>query len=238
MSIKKRLALGAGAVASVGAAATLIAGVTFGLFSATETGATNSFTAGTVTVGLDSPASVTCTITNMVPGDSSTTAPIGNAADPTCTYNVKYTGSAKAWLGVDVAVANGGTTLYDGSNTGLQLFLKDAANTYLTSTATNTAVPSGSGTTYKAQTTGTATSLPAAGISNLLVDSTAGGSSTGTVSHLNVDYALPLGSGNGYQAGSVTVTLTFHAVQAGNNPVPGTCSSSWQCGAGGGFLWS
>ena len=53
MSIKKRLALGAAAVATVGAAATLVAGVTFGLFSATRQRPTQTaaFQAGTVTLG-------------------------------------------------------------------------------------------------------------------------------------------------------------------------------------------
>src|SRR5580692_11650170 len=154
---KKRLAIIVGSVATVGAAATLAGGITFGLFSASGASGANTFTGGTVTVGTGTPTSVTCTITNMVPGDSSAGAPVGSKGDTTCTYNVKYTGSASAWLAVDVAVSNGSTSLYDGTATGLQMYLKDASPvTYLTSTAPT------AGTTFKNQ-AGTATSLPVTG---------------------------------------------------------------------------
>ncbi len=227
---KKRVALAAGVAASIGAIAALASGTTFGLYSATETGAGNSFTSGTVSVGTGTPTSVTCTITNMVPGDSSAGAAIGSKADTTCTYNVKYTGSAPAWLAVDVAVSNGTPTLYDSTATGLQLYLKDASSTYLTSTAPT------AGTTYKTA-AGTATTLPAAGITDLLVSTTA--ATTNTAASFSLDYALPIASGNTYQSGSATVTLTFHAVQSGNNPLPATCTTAGtQCLPGSGFVWS
>ena len=227
---KKRVALAAGVAASIGAIAALASGTTFGLYSATETGAGNSFTSGTVSVGTGTPTSVTCTITSMVPGDSSAGAAIGSKADTTCTYNVKYTGSAPAWLAVDVAVSNGSPTLYDGTATGLQLYLKDASSTYLTSTAPT------AGTTYKTA-AGTATTLPAAGITDLLVSTTA--ATTDTAASFSLDYALPIASGNTYQSGSATVTLTFHAVQSGNNPLPATCTTAGtQCLPGSGFVWS
>jgi hypothetical protein len=224
MSTKKRLALGAGAVTTVGAVATLVAGFTFGLFSGTESSGANTFTAGTVSVGAGTPTSVTCTITNMVPGDSSSGASAGSKSDSTCTYNVKYTGSASAYLAVDVAVSNGGTALYDGSATGLQLFLADGSSTsYL------------SGTSYKQQ-GGASAALPAGATPNLLVSTTP--ASTGTAVNFSLDYAMPAAAGNSYQSGSATVTLTFHAVQAGNNPVPGGCAAGQQCNAGSGFAWS
>jgi hypothetical protein len=224
MSTKKRLALGAGAVTTVGAVATLVAGFTFGLFSATGSSGANTFTAGTVSVGAGAPASVTCTISNMVPGDSSAGASAGSKSYSTCTYNVKYTGSANAYLAVDVAVGNGGSALYDGSATGLQLYLADGSSTsYL------------SGTSYKQQ-GGASAALPAATTSNLLVSSTP--ATTGTAVNFSLDYALPATAGNPYQGGSATVTLTFHAVQAGNNPVPGGCAAGQQCNAGSGFAWS
>jgi hypothetical protein len=34
------------------------------------------------------------------------------------------------------------------------------------------------------------------------------------------------------------VTLTFRAVQAGNNPLPGTCAAGQQCNPSGTFTWS
>jgi len=227
---KKRVALALGVAASIGAVAALASGTTFGLYSGSEASGGNSFTSGTVTVGTGTPTSVTCTITNMVPGDSSAGAAIGSKADTTCTYNVKYTGSASAWLAVDVAVSNGSTALYDGTATGLQLYLKDGSSTYLTSTAPT------AGTTYKTA-GGTATSLPAAGITDLLVSTTA--ATTNTAVSFSLDYALPIASGNPYQGGSATVTLTFHAVQSGNNPLPATCTTAGtQCLPGSGFVWS
>jgi hypothetical protein len=231
MSVKKRrLVIIGAAAATIGAAATLAGGITFGLFSASGSGGANTFTGGTVSVGAGTPVSVVCTITNIVPGDSSTGAPIGAKAATPCTYNMKYTGSATAWLGVDVAVSNGSTALYDGTATGLQLYLKDATpSTYITSTAPT------AGTTFVAQ-GGTATSLPVGTTSNLLVSTTP--TATNTAVSFSLNYAVPIATGNVYQGGSATVTLTFHAVQAGNNPLPGACVAGQQCNATSTFLWS
>jgi len=226
---KKQLAIIAGSIATVGAAATLAGGITFGLFSASGASGANTFTGGTVTVAAGTPASVTCTITNMVPGDSSVGAPIGSKADTACTYNMKYTGSATAYLAVDVAVANTGTALYDGTNTGLQLYLKDGTSTYLTSTAPT------AGTTFTAQ-GGTATSLPVGTTADLLVSPTP--AATNATVSFTLNYAVPILSGNTYQGGSSTVTLTFHAVQAGNNPVTGACLAGQQCLPTSTFIWS
>jgi hypothetical protein len=231
MSVKKRrLVIIGAAAATIGAAATLAGGITFGLFSASGSGGANTFTGGTVSVGAGTPVSVVCTITNMVPGDSSTGAPIGAKAATPCTYNMKYTGTATAWLAVDVAVSNGTPALYDGTATGLQLYLKDATpSTYITSTAPT------AGTTFVAQ-GGTATSLPAGTTSNLLVSTTP--TATNTAVSFSLNYAVPIATGNAYQGGSATVTLTFHAVQAGNNPLPGACVAGQQCNATTTFLWS
>ena len=227
---KKRLAIIVGSVATAGAAATLAGGVTFGLFSASGAGGANTFTGGTVTVGTGTPASVVCTITNMVPGDSSAGAPIGGKADTACTYNMKYTGSATAYLAVDVAVSNGTIPLYDGTATGLQLYLKDGTpTTYLTSTAPT------AGTTFTAQ-GGTSASLPIGTTANLLVSTTP--AATNTAVSFTLNYAVPIATGNTYQGGSATVTLTFHAVQAANNPVTGACLAGQQCNATTTFLWS
>jgi hypothetical protein len=228
-AVKKRLALAAAIVATLAAVATLVGGVSFGLFSSNGTSGANTFTAGTVTVGPGSPSSVTCTIPSMVPGDSSAGAPIGSKADTTCTYNMKYTGSASAWLGVDVTVTNGSTALYDGTATGLQLYLKAGSTTFLTSTAPT------AGTTYTAQ-GGTSTSLSAGTTTNLLVSTTA--ATTNTAVSFTLDYALPIATGNTYQGGSATVTLTFHAVQSADNPLPSACAAGQQCNPGSSFVWS
>ena len=227
---KKRLAIIVGSVATVGAAATLAGGVTFGLFSASGASGANTFTGGTVTVGTNTPISVVCTLAAMVPGDSSAGAPVGSKADTACTYNMKYTGTATAWLAVDVAVSNGTPVLYDGTAFGLQLYLKDGTpTTYLTSTAPT------AGTTFTAQ-GGTATSLPTGTTANLLVSTIP--ATTGTAVSFTLNYAVPIATGNAYQGGSATVTLTFHAVQAGNNPLPGACVAGQQCNATTTFLWS
>ncbi len=238
---KKRVALRGSLIASIGVVAIIAAGMTLGLVgtsrastgnSITGNGITgNSITGGAVTVGAGAPASVTCTIANLVPGDSSAGAPIGSKADASCTYNVEYTGSASAWLAVDVAVANGSTALYDGTATGLQLYLNDATSTsYLASAAP------ADGTTYKTA-AGAAASLPATGIQDLLVTTTA--ATTGTSASFTLDYALPIASGNIYQGGSARVTLTFHAVMSGDNPLPAACTTAGQqCLAGSGFAWS
>jgi hypothetical protein len=227
---KKRLAIIVGSVATVGAAATLAGGVTFGLFSASGASGANTFTGGTVSIGTNTPISVVCTLAGMVPGDSSAGAPVGSKADTACTYNMKYTGTATAWLAVDVAVSNGTPVLYDGTATGLQLYLKDGTpTTYLTSTAPT------AGTTFTAQ-GGTATSLPTGTTANLLVSTIP--ATTGTAVSFTLNYAVPIATGNAYQGGSATVTLTFHAVQAGNNPLPGACVAGQQCNPTTTFLWS
>jgi hypothetical protein len=230
MSGKKRLVIIGAAAATVGAAATLAGGITFGLFSASGSSGANTFTGGTVSVGAGTPASVTCSITNMVPGDSSSGAPIGGHADTACTYNVKYTGSASAWLAVDVAVSNGSVPLYDGTATGLQFYLKDGVpTTYLTSTAPT------AGTTY-AKEAGASGSLPIGTTANLLVSTTP--ATTDTAVSYTLNYAVPIATGNTYQGGSATVTLTFHAVQAANNPLPGDCAAGQQCNPSSTFVWS
>lgn len=229
-SVKKRVALRGSLIASIGVVAIIVVGMTLGLYGTSQASTGSGFSGGTVTVGTGAPASVTCTIANIMPGDSSAGAPIGSKADSACTYNVKYTGSASAWLAVDVTITNGSTALYDGTATGLQLYLNDANSTYLTSTAP------ASGTTFKTA-AGTATSLPATGIQDLLVSATAAAANTAV--GFTLDYALPIASGNIYQGGSATVTLTFHAVLAGTNSLPSTCTSAGsQCLAGDGFAWS
>jgi len=62
--------------------------------------------------------------------------------------------------------------------------------------------------------------------------------STGTAVNFSLDYALAAAAGNGYQGGSTTVTLTFHAVQSGNNALPSGCAAGQQCNSGSGFAWS
>jgi hypothetical protein len=222
---KRRLAFAAGAITILASAATLTGGVTFGLFSATESSGSNSLTSGTVTVGTGSPSSVTCNVSNMVPGDSSSGYGSGSGADTECTYNVKYTGSVSAYLGVDIGISNGSPALFDATSTGLQLLIKDGSpNTYAT------------GVDYYNQ-SNTATALPTSGISDLLVSTTP--ATTNTAVSFTIDYLLPTTAGNSYQGASTAITLTFHAVQSSNNAVPSGChGGGQQCVASGSFAWS
>src|ERR1043165_9027422 len=92
MKGKKRLFLAAGTIASVGAVIALAVGVTFGLFSATQSSGPDNFAAGTVT--MTQPLIDNCGIDHSVPGDSGT-----------CTITATYDGSEPANLGIDVSVA-------------------------------------------------------------------------------------------------------------------------------------
>jgi hypothetical protein len=218
--------------------AAVIAGVTLARMSTSENGVANSFTAETLSVTTGSPASVTCTTTGLLPGVSSADALIGTNTAPTCTFDVKYTGGVSAYLGVDMAVSNGPTALFSsGSSSGLQLYLTDASSTtYVTSNASNTG---GTGDTTYTGEGGAPAALPTAGISDLLVSRTA--ATNGTTVNFSLDYALPQDSANTFQGGSVTIVLTFHAVQSANNTLPADCAAGRQCNAGGDgstFAWS
>jgi len=216
MNIKKRLLLGAGVLGTVGAVATLAAGVTFGLFSAT-TGPTTASTFAAGTVSLTSDATGHCTVSKMVPGDATagwvaenTTGAVNTdntASEVACTLAVTYTGSAKAYLGVDLAITgtgNGGNGLYDSTPTGLQFYIHDT-----------------SGATYANGDPFVAVG-GSASASNLLVSTTP--FATGGIDTITVDYFLPNGAGNSYQSATSSLTMTVHAVQSSHNPEGGTVS--------------
>lgn len=210
----RKVFTGLGIAAALAAAGALVMGTTSALYSATETSATNTFNSGTVTVGLGS-TSTTCAITNMVPGDSSSGYGSGSQALSQCNYKVKYTGSATAWLAVDVAVNAGATPLYTATSDGLQVLVKTTGGTTLMNN-----------TTYK-NPAGTDTTLSAGSVaSNLLIS--ASPAATDDAFQFNIDYLLPLLSPNSTQGGSASVTLTFHAVQSGNQPLL-ACVAGRQC---------
>jgi hypothetical protein len=234
--------------------ATLATGVTFGLFSASVTSGPNEFSSGSVTLG--TPTQVTCHISGMLPGQSSTNAPIGSNADETCTYDVTYTGTTDAYLAVDVSVYNPSTTapnLYDGSDSGLQLYLADTTNDVTYVTGDTVAAPT-KGTTFLADTgttpvqttlplnTPPTTGPPPVYDSTADLLSTADPVASGATVQLNLDYAIPTGSG-AFNGGDADVVLTIHAVQDTSSNVL-ACSNittptvGAQCLAGGAFAWS
>lgn len=211
------------ALATVASVASLTIGATLALFSASETSSTNTFSSGTVSVGLGA-ASTTCNIVELMPGDSSTqysSGPVVNSVQVNgsqnklrCTYNVKYTGSADAYLAVDFALSNGATSLYTGTGSGLQVVLKDASRTYIDNTSYTTI--GGTSATVAAGTP----------VTNLLINDTP--VSTNTLVSFTIDYSLPIDAPNALQAGSTSVVLTFHAVQAVNQSL-GSCVAGRQC---------
>ena len=210
-----RFASSLGSVALAFAAVSALAvGATMALFSATQTSGSNTFAAGTVSVGLGS-TSTTCTVTNMMPGDSSANYDSGSASLTPCDYRVKYTGSGAAWLAVDVAVTAGSPALYTATSSGLQLKI-----------GVNGGASMVSGTTFKTQAGANTTLTAGSPVTNLLVSSVP--ATTDDLVNFDIDYLLPLLAPNSLQGGTATVTLTFHAVQSSNQPIGG-CVAGRQC---------
>lgn len=213
VSTKRRLVFGAGALTTVAAAATLVAGVTFGFFSASATSGDNSFSSGTV--ALNSPATTTCTVTNIVPGDSSagfSPKPIGQTDPPsaTCTFTVTNNSSVATYLGVYLVVS--GTGLYDQTPSGLNYQIGDGTTSFTTGGSLND--------------NGGAANDP------LLLSTTADAANSGAVHTISVDWALPIGVGNSYATLGSTLTITIQAVQAANNGSTAGCTAGIQCTAG------
>ena len=209
----------AAVAAAVAAAGTLTLGGTWALFGATESSADNTFSAGTVEVGTVA-GSTTCTVSTLMPGDSSTNYGSGSASLTPCSYKVKYTGSASAWLAVDIAIGSGSPSLFTGTSTGLQLVVKNGSTTLL------------NGTTYKTITGTDTTATTSAAVANLLLSTTP--AATDDELQFDVNYLLPLLAPNALQGGSASITLTFHAVQSSNQPI-GSCVVGRQCNT---IVWS
>ena len=195
-------------------------GVTSALFSDTQTSIANTFEAGSVEVGLGSTSRV-CSVTDMLPGDSSANYGSGSQSLLPCIYDVTYTGTSSAWLAVDIAVTGGPPALYTGSGSGLQLKLDaDGSTSFVTGTSYTTV--SGSASNISSGAT----------ISNLLVSATPATQNSSVIFNLN--YLLPTLAPNSLQGGAASVTLTFHAVQSANQPI-GSCVAGRQCNS---ITWS
>jgi predicted ribosomally synthesized peptide with SipW-like signal peptide len=205
MSIKKRLYLGAGALATVGAVGTLVAGTTFGLFSAQQVSGNHTFTAGTVTLG--SPVVGTCTVSNIVPGDSDssacTIAVTTGASDVNADVAIDVSvtgGSASAVQGYGCPAPSIASGLYDSSANGLQITLTDANSTSYDLSGLNAASSS---------------------TTNLL---TARNVAPGTTETYTLGWSLPDKgcASNNYQGASTTFQFTVHSVQAAHQPTDTT----------------
>ena len=206
-----------GAVLMAGALGFAAWGTT-ALFSDSLTNSADSFTSGTVTVG-NGPTSTTCSVTQLAPGDSSTGYGSGSADKVRCTFNVQYTGSLPAYLGVDVNLLNGATALYTGAADGLQMNI--AANGVSVMT----------GTSFKNQAGSSVPVVAGTAVNNVLLSTSP--VTTGQAVAFTVDYLLPLAAPNALQAGTASVQLTFHAVQSANQTT--ACVAGRQCTT---IVWS
>jgi predicted ribosomally synthesized peptide with SipW-like signal peptide len=203
-----------GGLAAIGAVGVLTLGVTLSLFSDSDTSATNTFVAGTVEVGPDG-ASTTCSANQIMPGDSSSNFGQGSQSLTPCNYKVKYTGTASAWLAVDILVNGGTPNLFTGTGTGLQFLVKADGSTSIMN-----------GTTFLS-TAGSATTVTAGTVAtDILVSGTP--AVTNDTLQFDIDYLLPLLAPNALQGGTADITLVFHAVQSANQPI-GSCVAGRQC---------
>jgi hypothetical protein len=220
LSVKKRLALGAAAIATVGAVSTLAAGVTFGLFSANQGSSISTFATGTV--AFNSPAvDNNCTVSNMVPGDESanyvgTDTGETDTKFATCEFAVKYNGSAPAYIGLATTLTGtlGGQLLWE-----------------ITEATTNSEpVQPGLYTTTGVINTNMSTDP-------LYVATDNGNGGGGDLTYYFwVDYLLP-SSVTSQSFTAANLTLTVYAVQKGNNGT-GVCTQGVQCSLAGIPNWS
>ena len=224
VSIKKRIALGAGALATVGAVGTLVAGVTFGLFSANTTAATqsNSFATGTVAIGTPSLVH-TCAVTNMVPGDQSvgySGTNTGNTeTDLTCEYQVQYTGSAPADIGLSATLNSSAA-----GSLGKALLWQISS-----ATASTNAVPADPGTNVYTSSGGAINANSSASPMFVAADPGNATPANGNFYTFYVDFVLPSGvTSQTLSNQPATVTLEAYAVQSANNGVQG-CTQGSQC---------
>jgi hypothetical protein len=164
-----------------------------------------------------------CNVTGLMPGD----------APPACTFVATYTGTASAYLGLDVLIQTqagaGGGPLYNppASNNALTVAITDNQGTPVTYTVptVSTACPVGA----PALSTCYALATP-------LVRATPFSATTAVT--FSPAVSLPLAAGNTTQAAAAQVILTAHAVQSKNQTLPPGCTPGAVCAPTGTFSWS
>jgi hypothetical protein len=258
-STKRRLVGAASFFVSILAASSLVAGVTFGLFSATpKTSTANTFSTGTVS--LNQSETISCTVANLSPGDGSYTT--GSAynneggADGQCTLAVSYTGNVPAYLGLDIQVSGtvgspvqtyGGSTLtgalglFDGSANGLQLLIKDSAfgDTFVSNGTTANTPGTAPGLNYLTK-AGAQTNLT--GASACTGNGTNSGCSASgtdtdfligsTTSHTGTNITIDYGlptTANNAYDGATTTIKLTVHAVQQNNNTATGCTNGWQC---------
>jgi len=225
LPISKKLALG---LAAVGVTAAVVGAASFAMFTSAATSQTDSFAAGTVILSNQTPATMSCGVdaANLEPGDSGS-----------CAYNVAYTGSLNAWVGLSVMATSTGVapTTPPGSATeyGGEALLNDGTDknglavslSGQTGTLTQSLdMPSLSCTKSPAgaeSCTGSSSSLTLwkGSVTTTTNDAPMGSWAPSETGVVTVNYSLPLSSPNRYEGSSATITLQAKAVQASNNPL-------------------
>jgi len=202
----------------------VVAGATFGLFSAASPNQSNHFSAGSVTLG--GSTSGTCSVSNLQPGVSSSGFGSGTETAAPCTLTVNYTGSVPGWLGLDVSIAStspgtdpngvltGAAGLYDSTSTGLQLLITDNQNTPVTYM---------NGTTLG----GSATTGAHPSSTDLLVNTAS--FANGQSVTFTINYMMPTTATNAYEGAGSSITMQAHSVQAANNNSTSSCTVGDPC---------
>jgi hypothetical protein len=185
-------------------------GLTFGLFSGTTASAGNTFSAGTVT--LSNSAIANCPVNDLVP----------NGTPTSCSFNATYSGSAAAYLALDILVetgaGSGGTPLYNP--------VSDPTNDLQVSiTSTSPTVTYAVPTTPTTCPSGSASGSVCYALPDELVGTLPGASTVG----FSVSLSIPTSSPTGYQGGTAQVVLTTHAAQAANNGSTNACTAGHEC---------
>jgi len=213
----KRVAPAAGFVIWVAAVAALATGATLGLVSEAAGHQSGNVFAGTVT--LTNNVTGGCSASNLLPG----------SAASVCTLKATYSGTAHAFLGLDVLVetqaGNGLTDLYNPSDSTHDLQI----STTSTSPTVTYTVP----TTSTACPVGAPTGSTCYELDKELVGTTPFTNNSATVT-FTTTLSLPSGSTTGYRGGAAQIYLTAHATQSSNNPV-GSCVAGTTCSS---LLWN
>lgn len=196
---RRRRALLALLMAATTVISTVGATMSLALFTSSVAAANNSFTTGTIVIGVN-PASTIVSSGAMMPGDS---VPAGTP-------------------GQVVTVSNTGTAQFRYSITGIAT-LAPLASVLVVTIKQPDGNAGSSCTLFNGTTLNTVTTVGTT-TTNLVGDPTAGAQAgdrtlnAGSNETLCFKVSLPIGTGNTYQGVSTTITFTFIAEQTANNP--------------------
>lgn len=219
-----RLALIGGAVAL---STSLIGGASYAYFASAAPYQDSTFVAASLRLA-EAAESSPCTIQNsgaLAPGESSSSTLFPGTDDTlpsACSYEVAYTGTVPAWIGLKVSTSSqagspGTEALLDGQPDGLQVIILDSyGNTFGVGSVTcQGSYPNASTCSSSNQ------GQLVAKVGHTFVN--AGGSvDSGWSDTFVVNYALPFAAANPYQGGTAAIVLTAVAVQTAHNPLVGS----------------